>query len=156
MKNNKGFSLVELLVVIAIMAILAAIAIPTFASFITKANKAADDDFMANLEYAINLANATNHDFELTQISVTVNEKGEITKVEYKATGIEKDKVTNVVVGKADKNEPNVSIAGVIDWEYKFKATKNDVVKVTFVEEVTTEEATTEEATTEAAPEPAN
>ena len=73
MRNNKGFSLVELIAVIAIMAILAAVAIPTFSSFIAKANQAADDDFMSNLEYAINLANTTNHEFELTEIAVTVN-----------------------------------------------------------------------------------
>ncbi|MBE6675662.1 MAG: type II secretion system protein [Ruminococcaceae bacterium] len=56
MKNNKGFSLVELIVVIAIMAILAAVAIPTFASFIQKANKAADEDFAHSVEYAVDLA----------------------------------------------------------------------------------------------------
>ena len=56
MRNNKGFSLVELIVVIAIMAILAAVAIPTFAGFITKANKASDESYMNDIEYAIELA----------------------------------------------------------------------------------------------------
>lgn len=131
--NNKGFSLVELIVVIAIMAILAAVAIPTFASFITKANKAADDDFMAGLEYAINLANTTDPDFDLDEISVSVNAKGEITKVAYKANDVE----TEIEVKETDTAEPNVSIASVIDWDYKFKATKGTdaqvaVVTVTF------------------------
>ena len=55
MRNNKGFSLVELIVVIAIMAILAAVAIPTFAGFITKANKASDESYMNDIAYAIEL-----------------------------------------------------------------------------------------------------
>ena len=53
--NNKGFSLVELIVVIAIMAILAAVAIPTFAGFISKANKASDESYMNDIKYAIEL-----------------------------------------------------------------------------------------------------
>ena len=40
MRNKKGFTLVELLVVIVIMCILAAILIPTFASYIKKAENA--------------------------------------------------------------------------------------------------------------------
>ena len=149
--NNKGFSLVELIVVIAIMAILAAVAIPTFAGFIGKANKAADDDFIAGVEYAINLANVTNGDFELKEISVTVGDKGQITKVQYKATGIEAGETTTVEVKENDKTEPNASIASVIDWDYAFKATKNDTVTVKFgAAEGSTEEVTTEEVTTEA------
>lgn len=55
-KNNKGFSLVELIVVIAIMAILAAIAIPTFAHFINKANEAADDQLLHDINYIFQAA----------------------------------------------------------------------------------------------------
>ena len=54
--NNKGFSLVELIVVIAIMAILAAVAIPTFATFIGKAQVASDVDYLAQIDSAADLA----------------------------------------------------------------------------------------------------
>ena len=56
MRNNKGFSLVELIVVIAIMAILAAVAIPTFSSFITKAQDSSNVQEIADLTYAAELA----------------------------------------------------------------------------------------------------
>ena len=121
MKNNKGFSLVELIVVIAIMAILAAVAIPTFASFITKANVAADNDFMAGLEYAINLAHTTDPDFELAEIAVTVDDEGAITAITYKAVGA----TSATPVTEDGEDETNVDIASVIDWDYKFKATKD-------------------------------
>ena len=124
--NNKGFSLVELIVVIAIMAILAAVAIPTFAGFINKANVAADNDFMANLEYAIELANAADPTFELAEYSVVVDEDGNIDSITY----TEVDAATPVTVAKGSDNEIIAAVASVIDWDYQFKATKDDTVTV--------------------------
>ncbi len=49
MKTNKGFSLVELIVVIAIMAIIAAVAIPVYNVYLDKANKAADEQLLADI-----------------------------------------------------------------------------------------------------------
>lgn len=46
-KRKGGFTLIELIVVIAILGILAAIAIPRFAGFTDKADKAADDQYLA-------------------------------------------------------------------------------------------------------------
>ena len=73
MRNNKGFSLVELIVVIAIMAILAAVAIPTFATFIGKAQVASDVDFMAQVNSAAELAYAT-ETAGITSIVVTIED----------------------------------------------------------------------------------
>lgn len=56
MKNNKGFSLVELIVVIAIMAILAAVAVVGVSVYIPKARQAADEQLVADIKYAMNIA----------------------------------------------------------------------------------------------------
>ena len=54
-KNNAGFSLVELIVVIAIMAILAAVAVIGVSVYIPKAQKAADEQMIADIEQALTL-----------------------------------------------------------------------------------------------------
>ena len=130
MKNNKGFSLVELIVVIAIMAILAAVAIPTFAGFITKANKAADEDFMAQAEYAITLANTANVEFKLTSVVVEVDANGEFTQVKYNYTLNGQEKTDGVISETlADGAKDNIADAhGAIDWAYKFKGYKDCTV----------------------------
>ena len=55
MKNNKGFSLVELIVVIAIMAVLAAVAVIGVSVYIPKAQQAADQQMVADIQKAIDL-----------------------------------------------------------------------------------------------------
>ena len=55
MKNNKGFSLVELIVVIAIMAVLAAVAVIGVSVYIPKAQKAADEQMIADVKQALTL-----------------------------------------------------------------------------------------------------
>ncbi len=54
-KNNAGFSLVELIVVIAIMAILAAVAVVGVSVYIPKAQKAADEQMIADVQKAVDL-----------------------------------------------------------------------------------------------------
>lgn len=56
MKNNKGFSLVELIVVIAIMAILAAVAVIGVSVYIPKAQQAADDQLLHDINYIFQAA----------------------------------------------------------------------------------------------------
>lgn len=56
MKTNKGFSLVELIVVIAIMAIIAAVAIPVYSVYLDKANKAADEQLVADIKDVLTYA----------------------------------------------------------------------------------------------------
>lgn len=129
MKNNKGFSLVELIVVIAIMAILAAVAIPTFSGFITKANKAADEDFMNQAKYAIELANAADPYFELATVSVTVDANGDFTKVTYNA-GSAKD-IPETVTDVSTLDDEIADARSAIDWDYKFKAKDNKSKVVT-------------------------
>lgn len=120
MKNNKGFSLVELIVVIAIMAILAAVAIPTFGGFITKANKAADQDFMAQTEYVIELAHVKDIDKDVVAVQVNLANDGKtITSVEYKLTG---DTAFRAVAKGTTYTDERADIVGAIDFDYKFKA----------------------------------
>ncbi len=129
MKNNKGFSLVELIVVIAIMAILAAVAIPTFATFITKANVASDEQFIADLSYAIQIANTTSGE-TVSEPTVTAT-AGVISKVEY--TVGDKTVTINVANGVAtvassvtdkDLKDAADDAIATMDWTYNFKAAK--------------------------------
>ena len=75
MRNNKGFSLVELIVVIAIMAILAAVAVVGFSMYIPKAQKAADDQVISDINYIFD-----------TVCSAEGIEKSEITAAEWNST----------------------------------------------------------------------
>ena len=121
--NNKGFSLVELIVVIAIMAILAAVAIPTFAGFIGKANKAADEDFLSQVKYAVELANAGTANFAVTEIEIEVSDNGTFDEITYGETDVPKTAVTGEDTEIAD-------VRSIIDWDYRFKNSdyKNKVV----------------------------
>ena len=127
MKNNKGFSLVELIVVIAIMAILATVAIPTFASFINKANVATDVDFLNNAEYAAELAYTADPAKEVEFVTVTLND-GAITKVTvYFVRAENVTEYTKAVVEKNDTTttEEEGMILNTIDWNYTFKSEKS-------------------------------
>ena len=129
--NNKGFSLVELIVVIAIMAILAAVAIPTFASFIEKANVASDKQFVDDLKYSITLANTTTgEDAVLTKVTVTDNK---ISAVEY-TVGTQKvvlavangaaevDADAEGLTEDADLKKAAADVIASMDWTYNFKS----------------------------------
>ena len=58
--NHEGFTLVELIIVIAILAILAGVAVVGYSAYIEKANKAADQTALAQLNNAFALACANN------------------------------------------------------------------------------------------------
>ena len=127
MKNNKGFSLVELIVVIAIMAILAAVAIPTFASFITKANVAADKDFANGIEYAVNIALAGEAK-EAATVAVTWDKSDEkIVALSYTLVG-DTDATTpyavitdGAKVTDTARQEVIDAIYSIIDTDYDLK-----------------------------------
>ncbi|MBQ7378445.1 MAG: prepilin-type N-terminal cleavage/methylation domain-containing protein [Clostridia bacterium] len=121
MRNNKGFSLVELIVVIAIMAILAAVAIPTFSSFINKANVASDEDFANGVKYAVNLA-LTEEGKEAVTVTVEMNSDGQgIKNLSYKLTenGDDVPAITNGAAVEDDKVAE--LIYATIDNDYKLK-----------------------------------
>ncbi len=118
--NNKGFSLVELIVVIAIMAILAAVAIPTFATFIGKAQVASDVDYMNQVESAIELAYAQKG-YHVNTITVKYDATKQtptaidVVFVETDAQGAIKATLT-----KTGCTNEAADAAAVIDWDYKF------------------------------------
>ena len=130
MRNNKGFSLVELIVVIAIMAILAAVAIPTFATFISKAQQAADVDFMAQVESAAELAFATSDD-KVSAIAVTLNENNDIQSMtitvgtEYTFTKQGTDWKHNYTGTNESIKSALTDFIAVVDFDYNFKAGTN-------------------------------
>ena len=55
-KTRRGFTIVELVIVVAVIGVLAAILIPTFVNLTSKANKAADDSLVSNLNTALAMA----------------------------------------------------------------------------------------------------
>ena len=52
-RKQKGFTIIELVIVIAVIAVLAAVLIPTFINLTAKANKAADESLVTNLNKAL-------------------------------------------------------------------------------------------------------
>ena len=52
-RNRRGFTIVELVIVVAVIGVLAAVLIPTFVNLTNKANKAADNSLVANLNTAL-------------------------------------------------------------------------------------------------------
>lgn len=82
---NKGFSLVELIVVIAIMAILVGVAVPVYTSYIGQAESAIDEQYISELESAINTA-LIDIDAGLTYKDATVPDKIEISGTTVTAT----------------------------------------------------------------------
>jgi len=137
MRNNKGFSLVELIVVIAIMAILAAVAIPTFSSFITKANVASDEDFASGIKYAVNLA-LTEEGKEAVAVTVVMDSDGQgIETLSYKLTE-DGDDVPAITNGAAvAEDEIAAMIFATIDNDYKLKteSVTFDGVEITIADE---------------------
>ena len=74
--GNKGFSLVELIVVIAIMAILVGVAVPVYTSYVEKAEKAVDEQYLADVVYAAQLFAAENG-LELDRIAIAPEVKAD-------------------------------------------------------------------------------
>ena len=118
--NNKGFSLVELIVVIAIMAILAAVAIPTFSGFITKANKASDDQWVNDVTYAIKVSTTLE---PATEIEVTAA-KGAAATVTFTVGTVEYTLNSTAPTEAPEGGDLDLmkEIHACVDWTYTFKS----------------------------------
>ena len=128
--NNKGFSLVELIVVIAIMAILASVAIPTFATFIGKAQQASDIDFMNQVESAAELAFATKTE-GVSAIAVKLNGKKIDTitiTVDDKPYAFKNNQYTGAAItGDSALAAALEDFAKIVDFGYEFKSDADDL-----------------------------
>ena len=58
-KSKKGFTIVELVIVIAVIGILTAVLVPTFVNLVNKANQAADDSLVKNLNTQLRMKEQT-------------------------------------------------------------------------------------------------
>lgn len=95
-KGNGGFTLVELIVVIAILAILAGVAVPAYSGYVTKAERAADEALLADLNMAFASACAINGEDHIGRTDVTnqVIANGELDYV-----GVHEEDVENFFEG---------------------------------------------------------
>ncbi len=85
--TKKGFTIVELIIVIAVIAVLAAVLIPTFSNLIQKANVAADQTLIKNLNTALAMDTDVSKHETMTQALEATKANGfDVEKIVARAT----------------------------------------------------------------------
>ena len=85
--SKKGFTIVELIIVIAVIAVLAAVLIPTFSNLIQKANVAADQTLIKNLNTALAMDTTVSKHETMTQALEATKANGfDVEKIVARAT----------------------------------------------------------------------
>ena len=85
--SKKGFTIVELIIVIAVIAVLAAVLIPTFSNLIQKANVAADQTLIKNLNTALAMDTTVSKHETMTQALNATKANGfDVEKIVARAT----------------------------------------------------------------------
>ena len=75
-KLKKGFTIVELVIVIAVIGILSAVLIPTFSGLVNKANLAADETLVRNINQQLQIAGDTEKNGTMSQALEDAKEAG--------------------------------------------------------------------------------
>ncbi len=84
---KKGFTIVELIIVIAVIAVLAAVLIPTFSNLIQKANEAADQMLIKNLNTALKMdTTVSKHETMSQALNATKANGFDVEKIVARAT----------------------------------------------------------------------
>ena len=84
---KKGFTIVELIIVIAVIAVLAAVLIPTFSNLIQKANEAADQTLIKNLNTALKMdTTVSKHETMSQALNATKANGFDVEKIVARAT----------------------------------------------------------------------
>ena len=108
--SKKGFTIVELIIVIAVIAVLAAVLIPTFSNLIQKANEAADQMLIKNLNTALKMdTTVSKHETMSQALNATKANGFDVEKIVARATDnkIVWDSVNDCFAYiEKDKNEP--------------------------------------------------
>ena len=85
--SKKGFTIVELIIVIAVIAVLAAVLIPTFSNLIQKANVAADQTLIKNLNTALAMdTDVSKHETMTQALDATKANGFDVEKIVARAT----------------------------------------------------------------------
>ena len=85
--SKKGFTIVELIIVIAVIAVLAAVLIPTFSNLIQKANEAADQTLIKNLNTALKMdTTVSKHETMSQALNATKANGFDVEKIVARAT----------------------------------------------------------------------
>ena len=116
MKNNKGFSLVELIVVIAIMAILAAVAVVGVSIYIPKAQRASDDQLIADINYIFKTA-CLDAGVELSDVTAATWNKDTWSLTEVKVNGVANADLLNSFNELYSVKNPELKYYGYVRFE---------------------------------------
>lgn len=111
LRGKAGFTLVELIVVIAILGILAGVGTVGYSGYIKKANMAADQQLISDIEYALQLAGYSNTFAEGESGYITLSTDGIVNKDQI-ADDSGLDKAMKAAFGASYKDSMKLSYNG--------------------------------------------
>ncbi len=129
--KKKGFTIVELVIVVAVIGVLTAVLVPTFVNLVNKANQAADESLVTNLNKQLEIKRATEGSNKTMQEALDDALEGGYKVDNLTPTSTGKDIIWSVVEDKfffVDSNAAPVGAKSANPYDYfKVYNNKNDI-----------------------------